>query len=97
MKSIDNIAAVLPMVEGVGSSPAPSYDSIARSSSAAPTNCYIGSSPAHTAQSPAQAVRSSPQVVQASPESNRSSPQVVQSSPEYLSSSSQVIQIFLES
>ena len=73
---------LLPLVSGGGSSPAPSYGSVAGSSPAAPTNYYIGSTPAQTVQSPPQTVRSSPQVVDSSPESVRSPPQVIQSSPE---------------
>ena len=86
---------VLPLIGGVGSSPATpfggSYGSIQGSSPAAPTN-YIGSpaqtvrsSPAYVqwiVQTPPESVRSSPESVRSSPESVRSSPQVIQSSPE---------------
>lgn len=91
-------SVLLPLAGGVGLSPAPSYGSIQGSSPAAPTNYYIGSSPANTARSPAQTVMPSPQtvmsspahrqgiVVQSSPESVRSSPApggiIIQSSPE---------------
>ena len=72
---------LLPLAGGLGLSPASSYGSIARSSSAAPTNYYIGDSPT-PGRGSAQSVHSSPQTVRSSPQVVDSSPQVVDSSPE---------------
>ena len=70
---------VLPMM----SSPSQSfYGSPARSSSAAPTEHYIGSSP-NIAQSPPVTIHSSPpQTITSSPSIVRSSPETIRSSPE---------------